>query len=84
MSSEIAVGLFALELIALVLFTVRLSRHRVDRSEKPSFFRVWTENARVLAPSSYTQVGRRLLPWLWISYLITFATAVYLVRAFFS
>jgi hypothetical protein len=84
MRSGIAVGLFVLELVALLVFTARLSRYRVDHSEKPSFLRVWTENARGLAPSSYTQVGRRLLPWLWIGYLIALATAFYLVRALLS
>jgi len=84
MNVLLALSVFCLELVALFVYVGRLAPHRVDRGDRPTPFRILSENARILSPSSYDRAGRRRLVWLWVGYLIVLATALYLVRSIFS
>ena len=68
-----------LEVLALILLLKRVSIHRTDRPN-PRLFEWLPENLRIVLPTSYSQAGRKLLGWLWLTYLLILATFVHLLR----
>jgi hypothetical protein len=75
------VSLLLVDVAVVWVLAAWLERYRIDRQEKPTFWRVMSENWRVTSPEYYNEEGRRRLPWLWLALLISFGTLALLARS---
>jgi len=75
--ASIAIYACVVEFSALVFLMLRISAYRKDRAGKERLFGWPAYGPFSLLSSTYTEEGRRLLPWAWALCLALILTALY-------